>query len=99
MEELTPAALASFVADDFRRLHAPAFTAEMRRELAIRIETVLRSAIRAERSACIAECARRQDLWSSYEGRDEVPAALRGEARARANEAALLADALRARGE
>jgi hypothetical protein len=68
-------------------------------ELAISIETAPRTTMRIERSACVAECARRHDLWSSYEDRDDVPAALRGEARARANEAAHLADALRAHGD
>jgi hypothetical protein len=99
MDDLSPAALARFVSDDFGREHAPGFTEEMRRELAIRIETVLKTAIRIERSACVAECVRRHDLWSSYEDRNQVPSALRGEARARANEAAHLADALRARGD
>lgn len=99
MSDLSPAALARFVSEDFGRAHAPGFTEAMRGELDIRIETVLRTAIRTERSACVAECARRHDLWSSYEDRNEVPAALRGEARARANEAAHLADALRARGD
>jgi hypothetical protein len=99
MDDLSPVALARFVSDDLGRAHAPGFTEEIRRELAIGIETALRTAIRIERSACVAECARRHDLWSSYEDRDEVPAALRGEARARANEAAHLADALRARGD
>jgi len=99
MNDLSPAALARFVSDDFAQAYAPAFTEEMRRELAIRIETVLRTAIRAERGECVAECARRHDLWSSYQDRDEAPSELRGEARARANEAAHLADALRARGE
>ena len=99
MDDLSPEAFAQFVSEDFRRAHAQGFTEEMRRDLAIRIETVLRTAIRAERSACVAACARRHDLWSSYEGREEVPSALRGEARARANEAAHLADALRVRGE
>jgi hypothetical protein len=99
MSDLSPAALARFVADDFRRAHEPGVTEEMRRELAVRVETALRAAIRAERDACVTECTRRHDLWSSYEDRDEVPPALRAEARFRANEAAHLADALRARSD
>jgi hypothetical protein len=98
MDDLSPAAIARFVSDDFGRAHAPGLTEEIRGELAVRIEMVLTTAIRNERSACAAECARRHDLWSSYEDRAESPSALRGEARARANEAAHLADALRARG-
>jgi hypothetical protein len=99
MEDLSPAVVARFAADDFRRAHAPGFTDEMGRDLAVRLETALRAAIRAERDACVAACARRQELWASYEERDQVPAALRGEARNRANEAAHLADALRVRGD
>jgi hypothetical protein len=99
MSDLSPAEVARFVLEDFGRANAPGFTETMRRELAIRIETALRAAIRIERSACVAECVRRHVLWSSYEDRHEVPPALRGEARARANEAAHLADALRIRGE
>jgi len=98
MEDPSPAALARFVSDDFTRAHAPGVSGEMQRELAVRVETALRSAIRAERDACVAECARRHELWASYQDRTGVPSSLRGEARARANEAALLADALRARG-
>jgi hypothetical protein len=99
MNDSSPAALARFVSDDCGRAHAPGFTEEMRRALAIRIETALRTAIRIERRACVVECARRHDLWTSCEDRDEASAALRGEARARANEAAHLADAHRARGD
>jgi hypothetical protein len=98
MNQLSPEAVSRFVAEDFRRVHAHAVTAQMAGELAVRIETALRSAIGEERAACVLECARRHELWNAYEERTGVPSQLRVEARARANEAALLADALRARG-
>ena len=99
MNDLSPAALARFVSEDFARAHAPGFTEALRRDLAVHLELALRTAIRTERSACVAECTRRRDLWSSYEGRDEVPSSLRAEARQRANEAPHLVDALRAHGD
>lgn len=98
MNALSPEAVARFAADDFRRAHPAAITAEMALELAVRIETALRAAILEERSACVAECTRRYELWAAYGERTGVPPQLEAEARARANEAALLADALRARG-
>jgi hypothetical protein len=98
MNPLSPEAVSRFVAEDFRRAHPLAVTAAMAQELAVRLETALRSAIGEERDACILECTRRHELWNAYEERTGVPSQLRVEARARANEAALLADALRARG-
>jgi hypothetical protein len=94
MQELSPATFALLVAEDFGRAHARAVTEEMKRELAVRIETALRAAIRHERTACVELCARRYELWASYEDRSGIPPELRVEARARANEAAHLADAL-----
>ena len=61
------------------------------------METALRTAVRQERLACVAECERRRTLWAETEDRSSTPPSLRTEARFRANEAAVLADALRAR--
>jgi hypothetical protein len=99
MEDLSPATLAQVVAEDFGRAHAVIVTDEVRSELAVRIETALRTSVRHERSACVELCTRRYDLWSAYEDRSGIPSDFRVEARARANEAAHLADALRARGK
>ncbi|HYG69976.1 MAG TPA: hypothetical protein VD838_20040 [Anaeromyxobacteraceae bacterium] len=96
MNQLSPEALARFLSEDFRRAH-PELTEAMAQDLAVRLETALRVAIRDEREACAAECERRRALWAATEEKAETPAQLRAEARARANEAALLADALRAR--
>lgn len=98
MNTLSSGALARLVAEDFRRAHPGPLDAAAVQDLAVRIELAVRSAVRDERDACAAECARRQQLWTATEERSETPAALRAEARARANEAAVLADALRARG-
>ncbi|HEY1334452.1 MAG TPA: hypothetical protein VGF31_09370, partial [Myxococcaceae bacterium] len=62
------------------------------------IETSLRTAVRQERQACVAECERRRVLWAGTEDRSGTPSSLRTEARFRGNEAAVLADVLRARG-
>ena len=97
MNQLSPEALARFLSEDFRRAH-PGVTEAMAQELAVRVETALRVVVRDEREACVAECERRRALWTGTEEKAETPAPLRVEARARANEAALLADALRARG-
>ena len=97
MQDLSPETLARLVADDFGGPHARTVTEEMKRELAVRIETALRTAIRHERSACVEVCTRRHELWLPYEDRSGIPSDLRVEARARANEAAHLADALQAR--
>ena len=59
---------------------------------------VLRTTARQERLACIGECERRRTLWAETEDRSSTPPSLRTEARFCGNEAAVLADALRARG-
>ena len=94
MEEgLSLAALARMIATDVVRAR-PTVGAE---ELAHRLETALRSTVRQERLACVAECERRRTLWTETEERPATPPSLRAEARFRANEAAVLADALRSR--
>ncbi len=49
--------------------------------------------VRLERERCVAICRRRAELWRTTGARSSV-ASVRGEARARANEAAYLADLL-----
>jgi hypothetical protein len=97
MEEPTLASIAAMTAQDVLRAH-PGLGAAGAEELAHRIETALRMAARQERLACIGECTRRRTLWAETEDRSGTPPSLRTEARFRGNEAAVLADALRARG-
>ncbi len=96
MDEIAPAALARMIAADVRRAH-PSIGGAGVEEIAHRLETGLRTAIRHERLACVEECDRRRALWTETEERAGTPPSLRAEARFRANEAAVLADALRAR--
>jgi len=97
MEELSLASIAAMTARDVLRAH-PALGPGAAEGLAHRIETSLRTAIRQERLACVAECERRRKLWAGTEDRSGTPPSLRTEARFRGNEAAVLADVLRARG-
>lgn len=52
------------------------------------------TAVERERQRCAAICRRRAELWRRTRERPGAPAMLRDEARARANEAAYLADLL-----
>jgi len=97
MEELSLAAIALMTARDVLRAH-PGLGAAAAEDLAHRIETALRTAVRQERLACVGACEQRRALWAGTEDRSSTPAALRSEARFRGNEAAVLADVLRARG-
>ena len=94
----SPATVAAFVASDFLKTHPSLDAQALRDELAHRIETALRGAIREEREACAALCDNRRILWTSTEEKRGTPEELRREGRARSNEAAYLADAIRARG-
>jgi hypothetical protein len=96
MEELSLATLARMIAADVLRMH-PSLGTVGADGIAHRLETALRTAVRQERLACVAECDRRRTLWTETEERSGTPPSLRTEARFRANEAAVLADALRAR--
>ena len=95
-EEFSIAALAKMIAGDAARAHRGLGAAAVE-DLAHRLETALRTAVQHERRACVAECERRRDLWAETEEKPGTPPSLRAEARFRANEAAVLADALRAR--
>ncbi len=96
MEELSLAALSRMIAADVLRAH-PAIGATGTDAIVHRLETALRTAVRQERLSCVAECERRRDLWTGTEERTGTPPSLVAEARFRANEASVLADALRAR--
>ena len=96
--EMNPAELAAVVAGSFASGRGEALGVDSVRDLAHRIETALRTAARSERLACVEICAARAALWTSTAANDSTPAGLRAEARARANEAEFLADAIRARG-
>jgi len=93
MEALSLALLARMISTDFARACGCAPMEEMVRDLANRIETGLRTATRRQRDAFVAQCDARAELWTRTEQRAGAPEILRSEARARANEAAYLADA------
>lgn len=95
MEHLSPEVLATIVAEAFGDAHGAVVDARMREELAARVEGALREALVAGRKAAAAICLERQALWTATEAQPSTPEPLRAEARARANEAAYLADALR----
>jgi hypothetical protein len=97
MEEISLAAIAAMTARDVLRAHS-GLGAAGAEDLAHRLETALRTAVRQERLACVAECEHRRALWAGTEDRSSTPPSLRSEARFRGNEASVLADVLRARG-
>lgn len=94
MEPLSPEVLATVVAAEVAEAYEPAITEAIRDDLAARIETVLRRMARQERDACIALCRQRHAMWEATEGRSTISEPLRQESRFRANEAAVIADAL-----
>jgi hypothetical protein len=57
-----------------------------------------RRAAQNERQACLAACEERQAMWEATEARSTIAEPLRTEARARSNEAAAIADAIRSAG-
>lgn len=95
-EALSLAAIARLIAADVLQAH-PSLGSSGAEDLRHRLETALRTAVREERLACVTECERRRTLWTGTEERPSTPPGLRSEARFRANEAAVLADAIRAR--
>jgi hypothetical protein len=97
MDAPSLADIASMAADDFRRGRESTISPSVARELASAIELALLTAVRAERRACTAECARRAALWERTGERDGLAEKVRHEAQCRANEALYLADALATR--
>jgi hypothetical protein len=97
-EALPVAALARMAAETF--LRGPRGEGQMRAdELAGAIEQALWTAVRAERRACTAECARRGELWQRTADNPETNELARTEAEHRANEAVYLADLLATRAD
>jgi hypothetical protein len=94
MEHLSPEVLATVVAEKFGDSYAGVINAGMREDLARRVERAIREALVAEGEAASAVCRERQALWVATESHPATPEHLRAEARARANEAAYLADAI-----
>ncbi|MFL5305084.1 MAG: hypothetical protein ACJ8F1_07710 [Polyangia bacterium] len=94
MEHLSPEVLATIVAEKFGDAYGGIIDAAMREDLARRVERAVREALVAEHKAASAVCLERHALWVATESRPATPEHLRAEARARANEAAYLADAI-----
>jgi hypothetical protein len=98
MDRPSPEVLAAVVAAEIIEAYSPGISNALREPLAERIEAALRRVARQEREACIALCLERQAMWEATEARSTIAAGLRVEARSRCNEAAVIADALRAGG-
>lgn len=90
-EKLPPVVVARFVVDDFRKSH-PSLTADAATELQHRIETAVAAAIAEERKRCADLCRARHELW--LRSVDQGVGMARAEARARSNEAHVIADAI-----
>lgn len=97
MDAPSLADVARVAVDDFRRGHEDAIPPALARELAVAVELALLTAVRAERRACAAECARRADLWQRTAEKETTTPPVRLEAQHRTNEALYLADALATR--
>jgi hypothetical protein len=99
MNEVPPEVLARAAVEQVAAAHGAGLTSEMRRDLILAIDKAVRTAVRIERDACVDICQHRRRLWEIAGDKPTTPEALRPEARARANEAAYLADALAGRAE
>lgn len=96
MEKLSPEVLAALVAAEIAEAHGPLIDEKVREAVAARLETALHRIARQEREACIAVCMQRHAMWEATENRATIVEPLRSESRFRCNEAAVIADALRA---
>jgi hypothetical protein len=94
MDETSPEVIATVAAERFGDAYGEVISAAMRQDLCRRIESAIRVALRDKGSAFAKLCRARQTLWEATEARPVTSALLRAEARARANEAAYLADAV-----
>jgi hypothetical protein len=99
MHEVPLEVLARAAVEQVAAAYGAALTSELRRDLILAIDKTLRTAIQIERDACVDICQRRHRLWEVTGDKPTTPDVLRSEARARANEAAYLADALAGRAE
>ena len=91
-DAFSAAELSRIVADSLLRSHR--LSESLREELANAVQTALQTAIRHERQAHVELCQRRRELWERTADKSGTPAGLAAEARARANEAAYLGDAI-----
>ncbi len=89
--------LATAAVQDFKKGRGGELTTAMTADLVSIIEVALLTAVRDERRACVAECARRAELWEKTGDARDASVLIRAEARARAAEARYLADALASR--
>ena len=94
MEPLPIEVLATIVATELAAAH-PQIDDALRDVIAARVEAAMRRLTRQERDACAALCLERQAMWEATEARATIAAPLRHEARARSNEAQVIADAIR----
>jgi hypothetical protein len=95
MEHLSIEVLATVVATELAAAHTEIDDA-LRDAIAASVETGMRRLARQERDACAALCQERQAMWEATEARATIAPPLRHEARARSNEAQVIADAIRA---
>ncbi|HLK92638.1 MAG TPA: hypothetical protein VKZ18_22275 [Polyangia bacterium] len=86
--------LVKVAVDDFKKARGGEVAAAVSADLAGIIEVALLTAVRDERRGCVAECARRAELWEKTGDKPDTSAPLRAEARARAAEARYLGDLL-----
>ena len=89
--------VAKVAVQEFKKGSGGQITPVMSADLASIIELALLTAVRQERRAGVAECARRAELWEKTGDKADVATPLRAEARARAAEARYLADLIAAR--
>jgi hypothetical protein len=94
MERLPIEVLATVVATELATAH-PEIDDALRDVITASIEAGMHRLARQERDACAALCLQRQAMWEATEARSTIAAPLRHEARARANEAQVIADAIR----
>jgi hypothetical protein len=81
--EATEAALRELLAE---------IPSDVRRRVSQEVGVLIEEHVQGERERCVAMCRRRADLWRKTSAAKSTVAAAREEARARANEAAYLAD-------
>jgi hypothetical protein len=96
MDDTSPEVIATVAAERFGDAYGGVINAAMRQDLCHRIENAIRVALRDQGAAFSKLCRTRETLWQTTEARPTTSDPLRAEARARANEAAYLADAIAA---
>ena len=94
MGDVSIEVLATVVTEQFGDAHGGVVTERMREDLVQRLERALRDAMLAARRGAADLCRERQALWTATEARPTTSEPLRAEARARANEAVYLSEAI-----